>query len=78
MMSAIWVVAHVVTQILSELTVEIEHLLTESNDAVNIFRVRDKAEALLGTPAQLKDISEYITRVWHSVDKINIVREDSE
>ncbi len=58
---------------MSDFTVEIEHLLTSTTDAVHVCRVRPYTDASVGTPAQMQEYAEFKDRSWYSVDKIEDV-----
>ncbi len=74
-MSTNWVGPRRISRILSDFTVEIEHLLTSTTAIVDVCRVKPYADASVGTPAQMQEVAEFTVRIWYSVDKIKDVRE---
>ncbi len=74
-MSTNWVGPRRISRILSDFTVEIEHLLTTATAVVHVCRVKPYADASVGTPAQMQEVAEFTDRIWYSVDKIKNVRE---
>ena len=77
-MSCNWIGPRRVTRILSDFTVEIEHLLTEETSVVHVSRIKPYADSLVGTPVEMSDIAEFTDRVWFTVDKIKDLRETSD
>lgn len=75
-MSTHWVGTRRVTWILSDFTVEVEHLLQDFKKIVHIYRIRPYADALAGNRVHMK-VAEFADRIWHSVDKIKDIREIS-
>ena len=73
-MSANWVGPRRVARILSDFTVELEHLLTQETSIVHISRIKHYADSLVGTKVQMEDIAEFNDRVWYAVDKIKDLR----
>ncbi len=55
-------------RILSDFTVEIEHLLTSAAAVVHVCRVKPYADASAGTPVQMQEVAEFTNRIWYSVD----------
>ncbi len=74
-MSTNWVGPRRISRILSDFTVEIEHLLTKATAIVHVCLVKQYGGASVGTPVQMKEIAEFTDRIWYSVDKIKHVRE---
>ncbi len=74
-MSANWAGPRPISRILSNVTVEIKHLLTSAAAVVYVCRVKTYADASVGTPAQMQEVEEFTDRIWHSVDKIKDVGE---
>ncbi len=77
-MSTNWLGPRRISRILSDFTVEIEHLLTSATAFVHVFRVKPYANASVGTPAQMQEVAEFTDRIWYSVDKIKEVRRAAE
>lgn len=67
-----------VTQVLSDFTLEVEHLFTEEKDGVHISRVRPYADSQVGKPVKMQEIAEYSDHIWYSVDKVKNVRETTD
>lgn len=76
-MSANWVGPRRVVRILSDFTVEVEHLLNQEKDVVHISRVKPYSDASIGTPVQMREIAEYSDSIWYSVEKFKDVREST-
>ncbi len=74
-MSNNWVGPRRIFRILSDFTVEIEHLLISATAVVHVCRVKPYADASVGTPAQMQEVAEFTDRICYSVDKIKDVRE---
>lgn len=64
-MSANWVGPRRVSKVLSDFTVEIEHLLTGETLTVHVSRIKMYADNLVGMPASLEDVATYSS---HSID----------
>ncbi len=73
-MSNNWVGPRSISRILSDITVEIEHLFTCATAVVHVCRVKSYADASVGTPVQMPEVAEFTDRIWYSVDKIKDVR----
>ena len=76
-MSTNWVGPRRISRILSDFTVEIEHLLTKATAVVHVCRVKPYADASVGTQVQMQEVAEFTDRIWYSVDKLKDVREVS-
>jgi len=76
-MSANWVGPRRVSKVLSDFTVELEHLLTEETLTVHVSRIKMYSEGLVGHQVELEDIADFTDRIWYSVDKIKDVRSTS-
>ncbi len=74
-MSNNWVGPHRISRILSDFTVEIEHLLTSATAVAHVCRVKPYVDALVGTPAQMQEVAEFTDRILYSVDNIKDARE---
>lgn len=75
--SANWVGPRRVTRILSDFTVEVEHLVNGSTSAMHVSRIKPYVDSLVGTNVQIKKVADYIDHVHFSVDKIRNLRESS-
>jgi len=76
-MSTQWVGPRRITQILSDFTVEVEHLLQGSKKIFHVCRIRPYADSLVGTPVQMKDVAEHTDQILYSVENIKDIRETS-
>ncbi len=74
-MSTNWVGPRRISRILSDFTVEIEHLLTNATAVVHVCRVKPYADASVGTAAEMQEVAEFTDRIWYSVDNIKDIRE---
>ncbi len=66
------------SRILSDCTVEIEHLQTNATAIVDICPVKSYAVAPVGASTQKEEIAEFTDCIWHPVDKIKRVREGAD
>ena len=74
-MSANWVGPRRITDILSDFTVEVEHLLSQKKEIVHICRVKHYCDADVGNIVAMRELAEFSDRIWHSVDNIKDIRE---
>ncbi len=74
-MSTNWIGPRRVSRILSDFTVELEHLLTGTTAVVHVCRIKPYADASVETQAQMKEVAEFTDRIWYSVDKVKDIRE---
>lgn len=58
----------------SDLTAEVEHLLTGRSSAVRCSRVCHFADSLTGTPAAMRQVADRTDGVWLSVELLKDVR----
>ncbi len=73
-MSTNWVGPRRISRILSDFTVEIEHLLTNATAVVHVFRVKPYADASVGIPAEMQEVAQFTDRIWYSVYNIKDIR----
>ncbi len=73
-MSTHWVGPRRISRILSDFTVEIEHLLTNATAVVHVCRVKSYADTSVGTPAEMQEVAEFTDPIWYSVDNIKDIR----
>ena len=73
--SANWVGPRRVCQILSNFTVELEHLIDSSKDIVHVCRIKPYIDAQNGTSVEMKEIAEFSDQIFFSVDKVKDLRE---
>ena len=74
-MSNNWVGPRRVSRILSDFTVEVEHLLTDTKAIIHICRIKPYADSLVGTPVQMKEVAANTDRIWYAVERIKDIRE---
>ncbi len=65
-MSTNWIGPRRVSRILSDFTVELEHLLTGTAAVIHICRIKPYAGTSVGTKAQFKEVAEFTDRIWYS------------
>ncbi len=69
-MSTNWIGPRRVSRILSDFTVELEHLLTGDTAVVHVCRVNPYADGSVRTKAQMKEVADFTDRIWYSVEKM--------
>ncbi len=62
-MSTNWIGPRRVSRIVSDFTVELEHLLTGTTAVVHVCRIKPYADASVGTQAQMKEVAEFTDRI---------------
>ncbi len=73
-MSTNWIGPRRVSRILSDFTVELEHILTGTTAVIHVCRIKTYVDASVGTKAQFKEVAEFTDRIWYSVNKIKDIR----
>lgn len=71
-----WVDPRRITQILSDFTVEVEHLLFHKKEIVHLSHFKPSVNNQIVKPAQLQEVVELSDWVWYSVDSVKDVRQN--
>eukprot|EP00171_Calliarthron_tuberculosum_P021806 IDg21806t1 len=62
-MSTIWMGPRRVSRILSECTVELEHLLSESKSITHVCRIKPYADSLVGSALLMREVADFTDRI---------------
>ncbi len=66
-MSTNWIGLRRVSRILSDFSVELEHLLTGTTAVIHVCCIKPYADASVGTRAQMNEAAEFTDRIWQSL-----------